>query len=151
MLPTSLPELPKPYRAAGKRPKPMFQNLTCYRKNRTNALSALRVHFEGNIRGVTALHSFVVALQNPYIAQYSLIVALYKEPSFSIVNIFSLLVITWQGGGVTTSKFVRKFVLSILYLPIATRSRNKSNRPQLFSSEVFKENIRNWENMLFPY
>ena len=46
-----------------------------------------------------------------------------------LFKLFSCLVITFQGGGVTTCKFDRILPLDLLYLPIPTRTRNEGVRP----------------------
>ena len=56
-----------------------------------------------------------------------------------IVKSSSCLVITFQGGGVTTCKFDRIIPLILRYPPIRTMSRNEEVRPQVFSPEVFKK------------
>ena len=45
------------------------------------------------------------------------------------VNIFSCLVTTFQGGGVTTRKFDRMIPPFFLYLPLRTKSHNEGIRP----------------------
>ena len=45
-----------------------------------------------------------------------------------VVKLFSVLVITVQGGGVTSWTCVSNFILSFLDLPVTTSSRNISNR-----------------------
>ena len=46
-----------------------------------------------------------------------------------LVRVFDFLLMTFQGGGVTTRKFVRIIPLVLLYLPIPTRTRNEGVRP----------------------
>ena len=46
-----------------------------------------------------------------------------------LINTFSFMVITFQGGGVTTCKFVRILPVFLLDLPVPTRSRNEGARP----------------------
>ena len=55
-----------------------------------------------------------------------------------LVNVFSCLIMTSQGGGVTTCNFVRIIPLSLPYLPIPIRTHNEGVRLYVFSSKVFK-------------
>ena len=48
---------------------------------------------------------------------------------FLVVKLFSFLVITSYGAGVSGSKFGRNYLLGLLYLPITTRAGFKSTRP----------------------
>ena len=49
--------------------------------------------------------------------------------AFLVVKLFSCLVITSYGAGVSSSKFGRNVLLGLLYLPIPTRAGFKSTRP----------------------
>ena len=46
-----------------------------------------------------------------------------------VVKLFVFFIITWQGEGVTSCKFVRNCLLLILYLPTPIRTCNVSNGP----------------------
>ena len=49
--------------------------------------------------------------------------------AFLVVKLFSCLVITSYGVGVSGSKFCRFVLLGLLHLPISTRAGFKSTRP----------------------
>ena len=51
MVPTSLPELPKPSRTPGKSQKPEFVNPKQFRKNKNTYLISVLIPFLGPIRG----------------------------------------------------------------------------------------------------
>ena len=73
----------------------------------------------------------------------------YAQPlilvSLIVVNVFDLLIITFQGDEVTTCKCDRIVPLDLLYLPTTTRTRNEGMRRKLVSPEVVKKNTLNLE------
>ena len=76
---------------------------------------------------VMTIHNFInrEELSNTpgsYAQTLTLVNSIFVKP-------FSLLVITFQGGGVTTYKFDRIIALFLLCLPKPTRSRNECVRP----------------------
>lgn len=50
-------------------------------------------------------------------------------------SIYVFVVITWQGGGVTTCKII---ALLLLYLPILNRTRDKCVGPYLFGPDALE-------------
>ena len=82
-------------------------------------------------------------MPNPFVGPQDVIVesrpSFFKEKStlyahietvvaFLVVKLFSCLLITSHGAGVSGSKFGRHFLLGLLYLPIPTRAGLKSTR-----------------------
>ena len=62
--------------------------------------------------------------------------------AFLVVRLFSFLVITFPGDGVTSWKIVRMTPLVILYLPKPIRTRNIGNGPWFLLAPKFSRNNR---------
>ena len=81
-------------------------------------------------------YSIAIALCNLSIAVYA---QTFIIVSIILVKLFSLLVISSQGVGVTTWESGRIFLLCLLYLPIPIRGQRSSNRPQFVSPKIFEK------------
>ena len=71
--------------------------------------------------------------------------------SLILVNLSGFLVMTSRGVGVTTWKFVRMFLLCLLYLPTPIRAHFIINRPQFFRPKVFKNKQQKRKQILIIF